>query len=81
MKKNKQMDFDFCTAEEVARKQFPEMSLCLDIRNCLRAMIGATTFLDEYEGSGCSPWSADFRFYTPDGKWIKITVEEQSTLQ
>ena len=66
----------FETADDLARKQFPDMHLCLDIRNSLRAMIKATTFFDEHEGSGCGPVSADFRFYTKDGKHIAVTITE-----
>ena len=66
----------FDKTDELARDNFINMDLCLDIRNCLRAMISATTFFDSYEGSGCGPNCADFRFYTQDGKWIKISVEE-----
>ena len=67
----------FETGNDLARKQFPNMHLCLDIRNSLRAMIKATTFFDGYEGSGCSPDTADFRFYTKDGSWIKVSISEE----
>lgn len=73
----------FDRADDVARETFPDMLVCLDVRNCLRAMIQATIFFDGYEGSGCGPNCADFRFYTQDGKWIKVSVEEieETTLQ
>jgi|ETNmetMinimDraft_8_1059916.scaffolds.fasta_scaffold97204_2 hypothetical protein len=71
----------FDAADNLARNEFPHMCLCLDIRNSLRAMIKATIFFDGYEGSGCGPMCSDFRFYTTDGRWIKVSVEEQSTLQ
>jgi len=73
----------FHKADDAARETFPDMHTCLDIRNTLRAMMPATTFFDGYEGSGCGPDCADFRFYTQDGKWIKVSVEEieETTLQ
>jgi len=66
----------FETADDLARKQFPDMHLSLDIRNCLRAMIKATDFFDEHEGSGCGPVSADFRFYTKNGKHVAVAITE-----
>ena len=64
----------FYKADDLARKEFTDMHLCLDIRNSLRAMIKATNFFDEHEGSGCGPVSADFRFYTKDGKHVAVSI-------
>ena len=69
----------FDRADDAARETFPDMHACLNIRNCLRGIMAATTFFDGYEGSGCGPDCADFRFYTTDGKWIKVSVEEIKT--
>tara|TARA_R110000796_G_scaffold100245_1_gene208897 strand:+ start:662 stop:955 length:294 start_codon:yes stop_codon:yes gene_type:complete len=66
----------FDRADEAAREAFPNMHSCLDIRNTFRAMMKATTFFDGHEGSGCGPDAADFRFYTQDGKLVKVSVEE-----
>jgi len=66
----------FDRADEAAREAFPDMHSCLDIRNTFRAIMPSTTFFDGYEGSGCGPDAADFRFYTQDGKLVKVSVEE-----
>ena len=66
----------FEIVDDLARKQFPDMHLCLDIRNSLRAMIKAIIFFDEHEGSGCGPVSADFRFYTKNGKHVAVSITE-----
>ena len=61
-------------ADQIGRKEFPELAGVMNIRNILMEAAKKITGYD-HEGSGAGLGAADFRFYL-NGKYYKVEVEE-----